>query len=128
MQTTATNNATYLVNRRRRVFRSGASVGACCRTPSPAGACRTPEKYLVISCIFIGTNVPAPSTCRPVSKCASSDHLVGTGDECRWDLEPKGLRSLEIYRQLKVRRLFNWKLAGLGAFENAVDIGGGTVE
>src|SRR5882724_3900375 len=122
MQTTATNSATYLVNRRRRVFRSGASVGACCRAPSSAGTCRTPGKYLVISCIFIGTNVPARSSFRPVSKCASFNHLVGTRDQCRRNVEPKGLRRFEIDRQFELSWLFNRKLAGLCPSENAVDI------
>src|SRR6267154_1908178 len=116
MQTTATNSATYLVNRRRRVLRSGASAGACCCAPSSVAACREPEKYLVISCIFIRATVPEPSRSRPTPECTSFDHFVGTGYECRRDVEPKGLRGLEIDRQLELGRLFDGKLAGLGTF------------
>src|SRR5262249_56654545 len=35
IQTTATNSATYLVNKRRRVFATGASATACCGASMP---------------------------------------------------------------------------------------------
>src|SRR5262245_10163952 len=40
MQTTATNSTTYLVNKRRRVFVTGASAAACCGASAPAASGR----------------------------------------------------------------------------------------
>jgi hypothetical protein len=43
------------------------------------------------------------------------DHLVGAGEQCGWDFEAKGLRSLQVDDQFKRRRLQHWEITRLVA-------------
>src|SRR5262249_11983641 len=52
------------------------------------------------------------------------NHLIGAYEQGRWHSEAEHLRSLEIDGQLEAGRLFDWKVAGPGAFENLVDVSG----
>src|SRR6266700_7339485 len=71
-QTTATNSATYLVNKRRRVFATGASGVACCSASTPAPArpfeARKPLTKLGTLIDDYGTKVgPSCPSCREAS-------------------------------------------------------------
>jgi hypothetical protein len=59
-------------------------------------------------------------------QCTSSlDHLVGAREH-RWrHFQTKRLGGLDVDNQLELRRLLNGEIAGLGAFENLVHVGGG---
>src|SRR6266571_5091380 len=62
----------------------------------------------------------------PQQTTPSFDHLVGAGKQ-RWrHSQSEGLRSLEIDHQLELSRLLHWKISGLGAPEDFVDVAGGT--
>src|SRR5262245_31532808 len=54
------------------------------------------------------------------------DHLVGAGEQHRWDVEAERLRGLEVDHQLELGRLLNWKISGLGTSENFVNVAGST--
>src|SRR5215471_10616897 len=95
-QTTATNSATYLVNKRRRVFATGASGAAGCGTSAPAAPGRfEARKYLAKSRTLIASTVPnvGPSS-RPSLRddARSLDHLVGDRDYCWRHRQPERRR------------------------------------
>src|SRR6516164_5508598 len=50
------------------------------------------------------------------------DHLVGDREEGRRHLDPELFRGLDIDDQLVLGRRLNWKVGGLLAFENPVDV------
>src|SRR5437763_10790762 len=54
-------------------------------------------------------------------RAASFDHLVGADEERRRDRQAKGLRGLEIDRELKLRGLLYRKVGWLLALEDLVD-------
>ena len=43
----------------------------------------------------------------------SLDHLVGAGEQSRWDVEPERLRSRQIENELELRRLHDWQVRRL---------------
>ena len=45
---------------------------------------------------------------RAAAKAPLFDHLVGAGDERRWDFEAERPRSLEVDGQVELGRTFNW--------------------
>src|SRR6516225_2162163 len=59
---------------------------------------------------------------RGASSSRSFDDLVGAGGEHRCDLDAEGFRSLEIDKELELRRLHGGKIGGLSALENASGI------
>src|ERR1700675_2359422 len=56
------------------------------------------------------------------------DHLIRALQERRGDREAERLGGLEIDDQLELLRLFDWKVGGLGALEDLVNVGGGAAE
>jgi hypothetical protein len=52
----------------------------------------------------------------------SLDHLVGLSNQQSWHNEPNGLRCLQVDDKFKGCRLFNRKLARLGALQNLVNV------
>src|SRR5438132_9421303 len=60
----------------------------------------------------------------PPSRFTSLDHLVGAGDEHRWDLKAKRIRGFQVDHQLVLGRRLHREFARTRAFENAVNIGG----
>src|SRR5215475_11083916 len=56
------------------------------------------------------------------------NHLICQDQEGWRERDPKRLRSLEVEDQLVLGRLLHGEGGGLGAFQNLVDIGGGTPE
>jgi len=50
------------------------------------------------------------------------DHLVGAGEQRRRHFDADGFRRLQIDDEFKLGRLKNWKVGGLGAFEDAARI------
>jgi len=44
--------------------------------------------------------------------------LVSAGEDRWWHRQPKRLGSLQVDQQLKSRRLLDWKVGRLGAFED----------
>src|SRR5258705_8799290 len=102
-QTTATNSATYLVNKRRRVF---GAAGACGCAPSPVARGRRQAKpRLMKSRILIPATLSGAG--RVVSRgrvAASLDHSVGAGKQRR---QIERLRRPQIDDQLEYRGLLD---------------------
>src|SRR5262245_7922240 len=48
------------------------------------------------------------------------NHLICPPEHRRRDRQANGLRGLQVHCQIELRRLFDWKVSGLGPFENAV--------
>src|SRR5262252_6226971 len=61
---------------------------------------------------------------RAASSSRSFDHLVGTRDERRRQLEPKRLGGLEVDSQLEFDRLLHREVGGLGALQNLMHVAG----
>src|SRR5262245_3429321 len=125
-QTTATNSATYLVNKRRRVFGTeiSAGAGACALSPVAPGRCEAKNR-LMKSRILIPATLPG--ACRVVSRgrvVASLDHPVGAGKQRRRQVETKRLRSAQIDDQLEYGGLLGRQVARFGTPEDAVDVDG----
>src|SRR5262245_19897122 len=64
---------------------------------------------------------------RSITRC-SLDDLVGTQQQRLRDREAECLGRLEIDDQLELRGLLDWKICGLGAFEDLVDVDGDLTE
>ena len=62
---------------------------------------------------------------RGASSSRSFDDLVGAGGEHRCDLDAEGFRSLEIDKELELRRLHGGKISRLVALENTSSIDAG---
>jgi hypothetical protein len=45
----------------------------------------------------------------------SFDHLVGSGEQGRWDTESERIGSFQVYNQLNFRRLLDRQIGGLFA-------------
>src|SRR5215831_1985512 len=56
------------------------------------------------------------------------DHLVRLQQHARRDREPEGLGRLQVEDELKLHRLLDGQVGGLGAFEELVHIGSGAAE
>lgn len=50
------------------------------------------------------------------------DYLAGGGEQRRWDGEAESLRLLEINNEFGIRRLQDWQVSGLLAFENTSSV------
>jgi hypothetical protein len=48
---------------------------------------------------------------------AAFDHLVGAGEQRRWDVEAQHLRCPEVDDQFEFRRLLDWHVGRLGALD-----------
>src|SRR5262249_38444636 len=125
-QTTATNSATYLVNKRRRVFWAEISAGArgCALFPAARGGGREAKKRLVKSRILIPATLPG--ACRVVCGrvAASLDHSVGAGKQRRRQVETERLCRAQIDDQLEYGGLLDRQVARFGTPEDAVAIDG----
>src|SRR4029453_1885711 len=94
-QTTATNSATYLVNRRRRVF--GTEISEPARGCASAPVAPRPPKPLRKFPTLIPATLSGPGAIvsrRPVA--VSLDHSVGGGKQRRGCFEPECLCPPEI--------------------------------
>jgi hypothetical protein len=56
------------------------------------------------------------------------DHLIRSHQHIRRNRQPDLFRRFEIDDEFELLRLLNWKIGGLGAFENLVDVNGGATE
>src|SRR5262245_43177476 len=54
------------------------------------------------------------------------DHLVGAGEQRRRHSDRKGRGSNHVDGEVKLRRLLDWQVSGLGTAQDLVDIFGGT--
>src|SRR5215471_13166817 len=131
-QTTATNSATYLVNKRRRVFATGASGAAGCGTSAPAAPGRfEARKYLAKSRTLIASTVPnvGPSS-RPSLRddARSFNHLVRPCEQHRRHIESQCIGSLQIDHQFELGRRLQGKIARISALQDPVDVGCGAAE
>jgi hypothetical protein len=43
------------------------------------------------------------------------DNLIGTGEQCRWNLKSQCFGGFDIHGKLELDRLFHWKIARLRA-------------
>src|SRR5512144_1172997 len=124
-QTTATNSATYLVNKRRRVFGTRASLGACCSVPSPGAALgfETKKRLMKLRVVIFAT-VSGLVAVRPVQASPSFDDLVREREQGRRHLEAKHSSRFDIDGQLE----FGWclcrQITRIGTFQDAIDIRG----
>ena len=48
---------------------------------------------------------------------ASLDHIVGAGNECRWNFDSKGLGGLWVDHELEFCRLLDWQIRWLIALK-----------
>src|SRR5262245_13149058 len=101
-QTTATNNATYLVNKRRRVF--GAEISAPPRGSSPAAARpREAKLRLMKPPSLIPATLSGPGGVVSGDgwvRSTSLDHSVSTGEQSGRQLETERLRCPQIDHKL----------------------------
>ena len=124
-QTTATNSATYFVNSRRRVFGTGAVLGACCSVPSPETALgfETKKRPIKLRVVIFAT-VSGLVAQRPVQASPSFDHLVREREQRRRHLEAERSSRSDIDGQLE----FGWclcrQITRIGTFQDAIDIRG----
>src|SRR6266404_7377878 len=130
--TTATNSATYLVNKRRLVFVTGAPAAACCGTSAPAASGRFQVRQgLTKSRTLMARTVSkAGPPCPPLPRDAarSFNHLVRPREQHRRHTEPQGVGSLQVDHQFELGRRLHGKIAGIGALQDPVDIGCGAAE
>src|SRR5262249_53876388 len=125
-QTTATNSATYLVNKRRRVFVTGAVAGACCGASAPAASgCFEVRQGLAKSRTLITRTVSnVDPSCPPLPRDAarSFNHLVSERDH-RWrHCQAQRSRRLEIDGKFKFRGRLRRKLGRVGTLQDAIDV------
>src|SRR5262245_19206924 len=52
----------------------------------------------------------------------SFDHLVGTGEQCRWYFDPECFRRLEVDNKFVLGRPLHRHVGGLLASEDAIDV------
>src|SRR5215510_306993 len=65
---------------------------------------------------------PRRRAARGTRAATSFDHLVGGGEQRRWDFEAKRLRGLEVDDQLELGSLHYRQVGGFFAFENATRV------
>src|SRR5262249_17292838 len=53
---------------------------------------------------------------------ASLDHLVGAGEQLRWDFQTKRLSCLQVNHKLELGRLHHWKVARFCALKDACNV------
>jgi hypothetical protein len=51
------------------------------------------------------------------------DHLISESLKLGWNRKAKRLRGLQVNDQFVFGRILRWKLGGLGAFEDTVNVG-----
>src|SRR5262249_29256724 len=132
-QTTATNSATYLVNKRRRVFATGAVAGACCAASVAAAAPGRVEarKNLAKSRALMAStvsNVGPPCPPLPRDAARSFNYLVRPREQHRRHTEPQRVGSLQVDHQFELGRRLHGKIARISALQNTVDVGCGATE
>src|SRR6267143_1780786 len=66
-----------------------------------------------------------PSWCRGTLVAPSLDNLVRLREQRRRARQPQRLRGLQVDDELELRRQLDRQVAGLGALEDLVDVGGG---
>src|SRR5262245_6426795 len=81
------------------------------------------------------TSPSSQSQCQPTSigeavsgdaaRGASFDHLVGAGDELRWDCDAECPGGCEIDGEIELGRLLDWQVGRLSPAQNLVDVVGG---
>src|SRR6516164_2644664 len=116
-QTTATNSATYLVNKRRRVFGTeiSAGTGDCALFPVACG--RGAKSRFMRSRILIPATLPDRSG--TPEDAAHASNAIGLDDHCsghpRFDASLLRLGALQLYVEELAERvllhLFNFRLA-----------------
>src|SRR5450759_3140877 len=121
MPTTAPNSATYLVNRRRRIF---VPVGLASAAASVTGGAASVLPWGVSGWreILIRPKLARRDglvSCR--SAGGSLDHLIGATEHRGRHVEAKRCRGFEVYDEFKLRRLLDGQIACLRATENLVD-------
>jgi hypothetical protein len=78
-------------------------------------------------CASLDHRCRRPKTCTGPDSCTATntlslDHLVGAKQERLWDCEAKRFGGLEVDDQRKLGRLLNWKVCGLFAAEDTIDV------
>src|SRR5215831_3068762 len=126
IQTTATNSATYLVNKRRRVFVMGALAASCCgasvaATPPGSLEARNPLRksgtFIDDRRTKVGSSCPS---CREPPSLF--DDLIGERNHCWRHRQAERRRGLEIDGKFIFGGRLRRKFGGVGPLQDAIDI------